>query len=194
MKMEQVDHKNFFYPPGGILIWIIILVELVTFTAGIGAFAWQRSLDPGLFVAAQQNLSASTGLVNTLVLLTSGFFMAEAVRLLKRGKTTDSHRRMHAALALGLAFLAIKGTEYAGKLSNGFDLGYNSFFTFYWLLTGFHFVHVLVGCVILAVLARKTRQGVYHQNNHEDVETGASFWHLCDLIWLLLFPVLYLMK
>ena len=182
MKMEQVDHKNFFYPPGGILIWIIILVELVTFTAGIGAFVWQRSLNPGLFAAAQQNL------------ITSGFFMAEAVRLLKLGKATDSHRRMIAALVFGLAFLAIKGTEYAGKLSNGFDLGYNSFFTFYWLLTGFHFVHVLVGCVILAVLARKTRQGVYHQNNHEDVETGASFWHLCDLIWLLLFPVLYLMK
>lgn len=192
--MEQVDHKNFFYPPGGILIWIIILLELVTFTAGIGAFAWQRSLDPGLFVAAQQNLSTSTGLVNTLVLLTSGFFMAEAVRLLKLRKTTDSHRRILAALALGLIFLAIKGTEYAGKLSNGFDLSYNTFFTFYWLLTGFHFVHVLVGCVILVVLARKTRQGVYHQNNHEDVETGASFWHLCDLIWLLLFPVLYLMK
>lgn len=194
MKMESIDHKNFLYPPGGILIWIIILVELVTFTAGIGAFAWQRSLDPGLFVAAQQNLSTSTGLVNTLVLLTSGFFMAEAVRLLKLGKTLGSHRRMLAALVLGLGFLAIKSTEYAGKLSNGFDLGYNSFFTFYWLLTGFHFVHVVVGCVILAVLARKTRQGVYHQNNHEDVETGASFWHLCDLIWLLLFPVLYLMK
>ena len=194
MKMESIDHKNFLYPPGGILIWIIILVELVTFTAGIGVFAWQRSLDPGLFVAAQQNLSASTGLVNTIVLLTSGFFMAEAVRLLKLGKTTDSYRRMLAALVLGLAFLTIKGAEYAGKLALGFDLGYNTFFTFYWLLTGFHFVHVLVGCVILAVLSRKTRQGIYHQNNHEDVETGASFWHLCDLIWLLLFPVLYLMK
>jgi nitric oxide reductase NorE protein len=192
--MEPIDHRKFLYPPGGILIWIIILVELATFTAGIGAFAWHRSLDPDLFAAAQQNLSATTGLVNTLVLFTSGFFMAEAVRLLKLGKTTDSYWRMLAALVLGLAFLTIKGTEYAGKLAHGLDLGYSTFFTFYWLLTGFHFVHVLVGSVILAVLARKTRQGVYHQNNHEDVETGASFWHLCDLIWLLLFPVLYLMK
>lgn len=191
---ETIDHKNFFYPPGGILIWIIILVELVTFTAGIGAFGWQRSLAPEAFVAAQQNLNPGTGLANTLVLLTSGFFMAEAVRLLKLGRSADSYRRMLAALVLGLAFLTIKSTEYAGKLALGFDLGYSTFFTFYWLLTGFHFVHVLVGCVILAVLARKVRQGVYHSKNHLDVETGASFWHLCDLIWLMLFPVLYLMK
>ncbi len=194
MKMEKIDHKNIFYPPGGILIWIIILVELATFTAGMGAFAWQRSLDVEAFVAAQQNLSASTGLTNTFVLLTSGFLMAEAVRLLKLGRSKESYRRMLAALVLGLAFLTIKSTEYAGKLSHGLDLSHSTFFTYYWLLTGFHFVHVLVGSVILLVLALKTRRGIYNQTNHEDVETGASFWHLCDLIWLLLFPVLYLMK
>lgn len=193
MKMEQIDHKNFLYPPGGILIWIIILVELVTFTAGIGAFAWQRSLEPDLFVAAQQNLSATTGLVNTLVLLTSGFFMAEAVRLLKLGKTRDSYHRMFAALVLGLSFLIIKSTEYAGKLSHGFDLGYNTFFTFYWLLTGFHFVHVLVAVVLLGVLARSVRLGHSHAGDHQNFEAGAVFWHMCDLIWLLLYPVIYLL-
>ncbi len=194
MIMEPIGHKNFFYPPGGILIWMVILVELVTFTAGIGAFAWQRSLAPALFAESQQNLNTVTGLVNTLILLTSGFFMAEAVRLLKLGETMGSYRRMLVALAFGFTFLTIKGTEYAGKLADGLDLSYNTFFTFYWLLTGFHFVHVLVGSVILSVLAWNIRRGVYHQNNFGDVETGAAFWHLCDIIWLLLFPVLYLMK
>ncbi|MCF8252090.1 MAG: cytochrome c oxidase subunit 3 [Saprospiraceae bacterium] len=192
--MEQIDHKKFFYPPGGILIWMIILVELVTFTAGIGAFVWQRSLAPGLFAESQQHLSTTTGLINTLVLLTSGYFMAEAVRFLKLGETRESLRRMLAALLLGIAFLTIKGNEYAGKLAQGLDLTHDTFFTFYWLLTGFHFMHVLAGSVIISVLALKTRRGAYHQNNYLDIETGAAFWHLCDIIWLLLFPVLYLMK
>ena len=190
--METINHKQFFYPPGGILIWIIILVEVITFSAGIIAFAWEGSLSPEVFEASQGMLNTKIGLVNTLLLLTSGFFVAEAVRFLKAGNTIKSQQWMWVAMLLGVGFLVLKGVEYVGKIQHGFDLSHDTFFTYYWLLTGFHFLHVLTGLVILLVLTLKMRQGVYHQSNSLDIETGGAFWHMCDLIWLLLFPVLYL--
>lgn len=191
--MEATPHKSFFYPPGGILIWIIILLEVITFSAGIIAFAWQNSLSAELFDASQETLQVKVGLVNTLLLLTSGFFVAESVRYLKIGNPTKSQQWMWIAMFLGFGFLVLKGFEYADKLQHGLDLTHNAFFTFYWLLTAFHFLHVLTGLVILLVLTFKIRQGTYHEHNYFDIESGAAFWHMCDVIWLLLFPVLYLL-
>ncbi len=191
--METINHKKFFYPPGGILIWIIILVEIITFSAGIIAFAWQSSLSPEVFETSQRTLNIKIGLINTLFLLISGFFVADSVRYLKEGNKSKSQKWMWIAMLFGLGFLVLKGIEYAGKLQAGFDLTHDAFFTFYWLLTGFHFLHVLTGLVILSILTLKIRSGVYHKNNFFDIETGAAFWHMCDIIWLLLFPVLYLL-
>jgi len=191
--MSTIDHKNFFYPPGGILIWIIILVEVVTFCAGIIAFSWQRSLSVEMFENTQATLNVNIGLANTLILLISGYWVAESVRLLKSGKCSESQKSMWLAILFGLGFLILKAIEYTHKLDHGFHLTYNTFYTYYWLLTGFHFFHVLVGLVILTFLAFKIKSGVYHENNFYDIETGASFWHMCDIIWLLLFPVLYLL-
>ena len=185
---------QFFYPPGGILIWMIIVVELLTFTAGLGAYAWQRSLSPEAFSISQSTLNITAGFINTLVLLSSGFFIAEAVYLLKKGRVRSSLHHIAISISLGIAFLFIKGSEYSDKLSHGYDLTHDSFFTFYWLLTGFHFLHVLTGVVILSVLAVKIHKGIYNHENYLDVETGAAFWHLCDLIWLMLYPALYLIK
>ncbi|HMX39336.1 MAG TPA: cytochrome c oxidase subunit 3 [Saprospiraceae bacterium] len=191
--MDTSSDRRFLYPPGGILIWLIISVELVTFGAGLVVFGWQRSHALQEFSASRRLLDPSIGFANTLILLTSGFLLAEAVHKLRSGATAQSRWRVWAALALGLAFLLLKSSEYAAKLAQGLDLGYSPFFTFYWLLTGFHFFHVLTGVVILAVLALKIGRGAYHAANTQDVETGAAFWHLCDLIWLLLFPILYLL-
>lgn len=191
--MDTINHKNFFYPTGGILIWIIILLEVITFCAGIITFAWQSNLSPEVFEVSQSTLNTKIGLANTLLLLSSGFFVAESVRYLKIGDRLKSQKWMSAAMLFGFGFLILKGFEYVDKLQHGFDLTHDGFFTFYWLLTGFHFFHVLVGLVILLALWFKMRQGVYHENNFLDIESGAAFWHMCDIIWLLLFPVLYLL-
>ncbi len=191
--METINHKKFFYPPGGILIWIIIVLEVITFCAGIITYAWQSSSLPEIFEASQKTLNPKIGLVNTLLLLTSGFLIAESVRYLKIGERMKSQNWMSGAMIFGVGFLLLKGYEYVGKLHQGYDLTHDAFFTFYWLLTGFHFFHVLVGLVILFVLWSKIRQGIYHENKILDVESGAAFWHMCDIIWLLLFPVLYLL-
>ena len=89
----------------------------------------------------------------------------------------------------GFLFLALKSIEYYFKIEAGITIGYNTFFTYYWLLTLFHLVHVIVGLVILFVVSRSL---IKNKTNLEDFEASAAFWHMCDLIWLLLFPVIYL--
>jgi len=191
--MNIGNHKSFYYPPGGILIWIIILLELVTFSAGIIAFTFQSNLFPEMYSISKEELNVHIGFANTLILLTSGFFIAQSLQHLKAANEAKSQNFMWVGMLFGLAFMILKSYEFVDKMEHGFDLSYNAFFMYYWLLTGFHFMHVLVGLIILFVLVSNVRKGVYSKDNFLDVEAGASFWHMCDLIWLILFPVLYLL-
>ncbi|MCP5062518.1 MAG: nitric oxide reductase [Ignavibacteriae bacterium] len=191
---EKINYKNIFYPPGGILIWMIILVEVLTFTIALIVFAFQRQDTLNLFNTSQAMLDKIIGTINTIVLLTSGFFMAESLHKLKLGNNVKSKLYLLVTIFFGIVFLALKSYEYGSKLNHGIGLNYNSFFTFYWLLTGFHFLHVLFGVILLTYIYKKIKSGKYSQNNFLDVETSASFWHMCDLIWMLLFPVLYLLN
>ncbi len=180
-------------PPGGFLVWLVVLVEVLTFGAGLVVFAAQQAANPGLFREARTALNQEIALANTLVLLTGGWFMATAVHALRKDAPAKARRWTLLALATGGLFLLLKGWEYAAKLQQGLDLHANLFFTLYWLLTGFHFLHVAAAMIILACLARGIRTGFYHAQNRADVEAGGIFWHMCDLIWLLLYPVLYLL-
>ncbi len=191
--MISEQTKNFLYPPGGILIWMLILIETFTFGIGIIVFLYQKSISPEVFESSQHTLNTNIGLINTILLLTSGFFVAEALRQLKLGNSEKSQNRLILSILFGAGFLILKWVEYYSKLEHGYDLSYNMFFLFYWLLTGFHFLHVLVGLVILSALLISIRKGRYHKGEYYDVESGTAFWHMCDLIWLLLFPILYLL-
>lgn len=185
--------NNLYYPPGGILIWIIILLEVITFSIGLIAFNVFRGDEPDVFISGQSMLNTNIGLVNTMILLTSGFFMAMAVHALKKGNHKKSGKNILVTLVFGVAFLVLKGYEYSEKISHGIELDDNTFFMFYWLLTGFHFVHVFLGVLILVYIFFKTTSGHYNGSNTLDVESSAAFWHMCDLIWLFLFPVIYLL-
>lgn len=193
MPSEDTSTSNFFYPPGGILLWIIVFVELITFIMGLGAFVVQRSNNLQLFQESQQLLNPTLGIINTLLLVTGGFFMVVAVKQLKQESSATCLRNMALAIACGLSFLGVKGFEFYGKLQGGLNMGHNDFFMYYWLLTGFHFIHVLAAIFILLYLAIFVKKGYYTASNHDDVESGAVFWHMCDLIWLLIFPILYLL-
>jgi nitric oxide reductase NorE protein len=191
MEQTKVDYKNIFYPPGGILIWILILLELITFGAALIGLAVSSKEDPALFHKSRLMLNVVFGAVNTLFLLTSGYFMAIAMRSLKQNDFKRTLFFIKLAMGGGLLFIILKGVEYFEKFSLGITLGYNTFFNFYWLLTGFHVIHVIVGLVLLLFIffGLKKRKGDY---DVLDAEAGAAFWHMCDLIWLLLFPMLYL--
>ncbi len=190
--MEK-QSENIYYPPGGILIWMIIFLELITFSMGLVVFNYYRLSEPDVFAESQALLNSTIGLINTLVLLTSGLFMALSVHALREGNNEKSSKFMALTILLGVVFLVLKSIEYSEKLEHGIGIEHNSFFMFYWLLTGFHFVHVLAGVVILLFLLVQTKRGIYHENDFADIEAGGAFWHMCDLIWLFLFPVIYLL-
>lgn len=191
MDLTIKNYKNIYYPPGGILIWIIIFLELITFGMALIAMVFYSKDEPEIFHQSRLLLNTTYGAINTLFLITSGFFMAESLHYLKKGKLQKASWFLKLTLLGGLLFLALKSLEYYDKIEAGFTLSYNTFFSFYWMLTLFHIIHVLVGLVILCALYLSL-QKKQHQINLDDFEAGAAFWHMCDLIWLLLFPIIYL--
>ena len=191
MQTSKINYKNIYYPPGGILMWIIIFLELITFRMALVAFVYYGHQEPEIFHQSRLQLNATIGAVNTVFLLTSGFFMALAVQYFKENNRGNRSFYLKLPLLGGLFFLVLKSIEYYHKIESGLTLETNTFFSFYWMLTAFHLIHVLMGIVIIIW----TNYGMNKKNSDTqlvDVEACAAFWHLCDLIWLLLFPVLYL--
>lgn len=182
-----------FEPPGGVLVWIIVFLEIITFGAGLGVFLYQRGEAPEVFAQGRDLLNQPLAFANTLILLTGGWFMACGLEELRRGRSPLAIRWMVGAIITGLAFLLLKSVEYTEKIQHGATFGDDAFFTLYFALTGFHFIHVLVAVLILAYLALQLKRGRFGQDRFQDVEAGGILWHLCDLIWLLLFPILYLL-
>ena len=192
MSVQQINSKNIWYPPGGILIWIIIFLELFTFGAALIAMAHYGNQEIELFHNSSLKLNTTYGMINTVFLLTSGFFMAISVSELKKGNKLQFKKLLLLTMFFGCLFLGLKSFEYVEKINEGITVGYNTFFTFYWMLTLFHVIHVIVGLVILA----SVYFGIRKQKSNtslEDVEASAAFWHMCDLIWIMLFPVIYLL-
>ena len=131
-------------------MWIIIFLELFTFGAALIAMAHYGNQEIELFHNSSLKLNTTYGMLNTLFLLTSGFFMAVSVSELKKGNKVQFKKLLLLTMFFGCLFLGLKSFEYAEKLNEGITIGYNTFFTFYWMLTLFHVIHVIVGLVILA--------------------------------------------
>jgi nitric oxide reductase NorE protein len=188
----KIDYKNVFYPPGGILMWIIIYLEMVTFGIALVFMALNARAEPEVFHQSRLLLNTTYGAINTIFLLSSGWCMAQSVHFLKAKNFAKSKLFMRLTLLGGLLFLGLKAVEYVDKMEAGLTIGYNSFFSYYWMLTLFHVIHVVVGIIILLVLGR-TLSKKPQTLKIADYESGAAFWHMCDLIWLLLFPIIYLL-
>lgn len=172
--------------PGNPMIWLLIWSELFVFGAAFIGFSVARILDIDTFASSQATLDRVAGAVNTMVLISSGFLAALAVNAQSRDKSGLARAYIAAAIMLGAVFLVIKFFEYSDKFAHGIGVETNNFYTLYFLLTGFHAAHVVLGMVILAIVAWK--------NSLENLETGAAFWHMVDLIWVILFPLIFLMR
>jgi nitric oxide reductase NorE protein len=168
------------------MIWVLIFSELVAFGLFLGAFVVARAIHPAVFAAGQTALNANLAGLNTIVLLTSGWAAARATRSARAGEKRASRRWLLIAMALGGFFVAIKLAEYAEEIGRGVGVETSPFFTLYFLLTGFHLLHVCLGITILAVVCRRAEIS--------GVETGAAFWHMVDLVWIVMFPILYLVR
>lgn len=177
--------------PGHPMMWILILSELAVFGAAIIGFAVARLLDPAGFAAGQAHLDPVLGGLNTIVLVTSGFCAAAGVALARDGQRSGGRGLFVLAAALGLPFLAIKGIEYAAAFDAGLTLAGGGFPALYFLLTGFHAAHVVMGMIVLLAVA--WHDGV-ENGGVENLQTGAAFWHMLDLVWIVLYPLLYLLR
>lgn len=189
----QPDFGKPFQPPGGMMIWVFIFMELLAFGLAFIVFSALRAKSLVLFEAAQAELNQALALGNTLVLLSSGYLVVLANGSYERNMRRHAARWLAGAIGLGAVFVAVKAVEYRDKIAHGFTTGVNSFFDFYWLLTGFHLFHVLLGMLILAYMARKIQTDQPFAADDFNLKTGSAFWHMCDLIWVLLFPILYLL-
>jgi len=171
--------------PGELLMWVLILSEIAVFGAGLIAFLAVRLTDPVGFAEAQSHLHRTGAAANTLVLVTSGWLAALAVKAAEAGQLRRLRLLLAPAILLGAVFLILKGSEYADLFAQGIGTETHAFYTFSFLLTGFHAAHVLAGMVLLALVG--------WLGTPKAVETGAAFWHMVDLVWVLLFPVVYLL-
>jgi nitric oxide reductase NorE protein len=172
--------------PGNPMMWLLIWSELLVFGALFVGFAVARALEPDVFTASQDSLDRLAGAINTMVLITSGFFAALAVNAQTNGKIGQMRGWIAGAITLGLVFLGIKWVEYSEKAAHGIGIETNNFYTLYYLTTGFHAMHVVFGIAILLIVGWK--------HSDDNLETGTAFWHMVDLVWVILFPLIYLMR
>lgn len=182
------------YPPGDLALWIFILAELLVFGVFFAAYAFTRAGHVELFNTYQATLDRDSALANTLVLITASYFVVRSLAAIRMNRMHASAGWLWAAVGMAALFLLIKGVEYAHHLSHGISLSTNTFYMFYLSLTFFHFMHVILGMLVLTVLAVRTRRGHYDALNHADLESGASYWHMVDLVWMVLFPLVYVMR
>ncbi len=186
------------YPPGDFAVWIIIYIELLTFGLFFIGYIYSRSKDIELFNASQSLLDQRAGFINTIILITSSYLVIKAVKLIKFINTQEAFDKaskwLLGAIGLGGIFLILKMIEFVDKYSEGINLSTNKFFMFYFLLTMFHFMHVVLGMIILLNLYQKTKIGGYTKNDHKGLESGASYWHMVDLLWIVLFPLIYIIR
>ena len=192
--MTQSHTKTSQYPPGDFAIWIFIYAELLVFGIFFLSYAFARSQNVELFNESQLNLNRISGAINTLILITSSYFVVRAVAAIRENKSLLCARWLLAAIVLASAFIGIKLFEFISIYSEGISLSTNTFYMFYLSMTFFHFMHVIMGMVILIAVMLKAKQGGYSNEDHTGVETGASYWHMVDLVWIILFPLVYVMR
>jgi nitric oxide reductase NorE protein len=180
--------------PGDLAIWFFILAEMLAFAVFFSAYAFARAREVELFNLYQQTLDRNAGALNTLLLVTGSWFVVRAVQAAHRGDGKTVPRNIALGFICGGGFLVVKVFEYAEKFGAGISLSTNTFYMFYISLTFFHFMHVILGMVILAVLWVQARRGAYASSECNGLESGAAYWHMVDLLWIILFPLVYVMR
>lgn len=176
---------------GDLAIWFFILAELLAFGVFFAAYAFTRANNIELFNAEQAALDRNAGALNTVLLLTASYFVVRAVQAAELRASRAAANWLLGAILTGLGFIVVKLGEYAAAFAHDISLSSSPFHMFYLSLTFFHFMHVILGLVILVAMWNGARQGRYGPDNMNGLETGAAYWHMVDLVWLILFPLVY---
>jgi nitric oxide reductase NorE protein len=180
--------------PGVEGVWVFIGADAVIFGILFLTFMQDRLKNPALFEATRHTLNMNLGGIDTLILLTSSWSVALAVQAMKRDQIDREPRLLLGGAVTGLMFMVSKSVEYFQKFAHGITPGTNPFYMWYFTLTGIHLAHVVAGTSLLTYLWVRSRRGTYDHLHRAVPESVASYWHLVDLLWVVLFPLLYLMR
>ena len=173
-------------------MWVFVLGDLVIFSTYFIIFMIYRHQERQLFLESQQHLSLNIGVVNTVLLLASSWFVAQSVQLTRAGDYERAVRLTAGGGLCGVVFILLKAYEWSSKIGQGMTFPSNDFFMFYYMLTGVHLFHVALGLVFLGVVFRELRNPKHRRLSM--VETGATYWHMVDLLWIVIFALLYVMR
>jgi cytochrome c oxidase subunit 3 len=173
-------------------MWLFLGTEILLFGGLFAAYAIFRAKYPEMFMEQHLELNKKLGAINTCILIFSSLTMAMGVSAIQRGKQKATAILIFITILCGLAFGVVKYFEYSAKFHHHIYPDTSIFFSLYFMMTGLHMLHVFVGLVILATLLVLTMKGKFNAQYSTPIEIGGLYWHLVDLIWIYLFPLLYL--
>jgi cytochrome c oxidase subunit III len=185
-------------------LWLFLFSELILFGGMFIIYAVYRFKHPEEFRLAAAELDAFIGTINTIILLTSSLTVAMSITAIQKGKKYFSMVLLGMTLILATAFLVNKYYEWSHKISIGIypqspDLvnkpqGEILYFGLYYVMTGLHALHVIIGMVVLGVMFALIAKEKINQHSFVRLEAGGLYWHLVDIIWIFLFPLFYLIQ
>jgi nitric oxide reductase NorE protein len=181
--------------PGEAGVWVFIFGDLLLFAYLFLLYLYYRTGDPELFTRSQRYLNTDLGVAYTVLLLTSSLFAVTALRLIRARNGWAAPHFVLAAICCGVVFVGMKVVEYYTKVAAGITPGTNYFYLFYYVLTGLHLAHVAIGLGVLAFMWWLARRAPHLSPLRLSLAEGcACFWHMVDLLWLVIFPLLYLVR
>jgi len=180
--------------PGEAGLWLFLLGDMTIFAAIMLAFLWKRRADVGGFKDAAHQLIQPIGGVNTLVLLLSSYLVVRALQAHRAARYVTARRLVVGAMGCAVVFAGLKAIEYTAEISAGHTPASRQFFTFYFILTGLHLLHVVVGTALLAAWQLMCGRRRAWSATQRVVEGIACYWHMVDLLWVAIFAVVYLVS
>ena len=184
-------HKNI---PGNLAIWAAILSEMSEFAVMFIVYFLARVHNPELFYEGPTRLKTTAGTANTLLMLTSSFFVVRAVMAVRANHLRTASRWLWSAVICGILYLIIKYFEYQWNTAQGLDTETNIFYGVYYYVTFNHFLHVGWGSAGLVWVIYRINTGIYTSKQHEGLINMALYWHMIDLAWITIFPLLYVIR
>ncbi|MFQ5604738.1 MAG: heme-copper oxidase subunit III [bacterium] len=178
--------------PGKMGIWWFLASEIMVFGGFIATYVLFRMAAAGAWSEMAHHVSAPIGTFNTVVLLTSSLTIVKAFEAIDKEQRKKAQNLLLVTVLLGVAFLVVKGIEYSIEISNGFTPVTGIFWSFYYAMTGLHGLHVLAGIIFNLALYVMAVRGTLWPKTQQRVEYAGLYWHFVDIIWIFLFPLLYL--
>lgn len=180
--------------PGEVGIWVFVLGDMLVFALFFATFMYSRRLNQDSFALDHDGLYRPFGTLNTILLLTSSLFVALAVARVLSRRHGGASRLFVGGLCCGVGFVVVKALEWARLFADGHTVGTGEYYTYYFMFTGIHLGHVVIGLAILARLAAVTAKPTLTGRQARSCETCGIFWHMVDLLWIVLFALFYLVR